>query len=62
MVNRAFFPIVFLCFFSLNTQAQQHNNTAEYAAEIWDVKPVQVNEFQGYHKKGQEIPHLPGHT
>lgn len=28
---------------------------AEYAADIWDVKPMQVNEFQGYHRKGREL-------
>jgi glycogen phosphorylase len=33
----------------------------EYAAEIWNAKPVLVNEFQGYHKKGQELPDLSGH-
>ncbi len=34
---------------------------AEYAAHIWNAKPVRVNEFQGYHKKGQELPDLTGH-
>jgi len=31
---------------------------AEYAREIWATLPVQVNEFQGYHKKVQELPDL----
>ena len=33
---------------------------AEYAAEIWNAKPVLVDEFQGYHRKGQELPVLAG--
>jgi hypothetical protein len=33
---------------------------AEYAADIWNAKPVLVDEFQGYHRKGQELPDLSG--
>ena len=33
---------------------------AEYAADIWNAKPVLVDEFQGYHRKGQELPVLAG--
>jgi len=33
---------------------------ADYAADIWQAKPVLVNEFQGYHRKGQELPDLSG--
>jgi starch phosphorylase len=33
---------------------------AEYAADIWKAKPVLVDEFQGYHKKAQALPGMPG--
>jgi starch phosphorylase len=33
---------------------------AEYAADFWNVKQVLVDEFQGYHRKGQELPDLSG--